>query len=257
MQADQYRFMFEAEDHHWWYVGNHEIFLTILKGEKILKNGIKVLDAGCGTGRWLQVLKESCEIYETGVDNREIALNYSGTRGEMNLVLGDINSCLFNQSSFDLITSFDVIYHRDVDDDLAVKNFHSYLKKDGYLLLTVPAYSFLYSKHDAVVFTKRRYTKKEIKSLLEKNGFEIVKLSYCVSLLFPFALIKRLIDKISPDKKEIHNEIKIPSWVVNQLFLLIMRFENYLLKSISFPFGLSLLALVKKRSSANTHQPSI
>lgn len=239
--------MFQAEDHHWWYVGNHENFFNILKRRNILKDGINVLDAGCGTGRWLQILKRANKINEIGIDNQEIAINYSDNRVKMNLVCGDINNYIFKESSFDLITSFDVIYHRDVNDNLAIKNFYSYLKNEGYMLLTVPAYSFLYSKHDEVVYTRRRYTKKQIKLLLENNGFEIIKISYCVSLLFPLAFIKRIFNKLFRTEKESHNELKMPSVIINQFFLLIMRIENYLLNYISFPFGLSVLALAKKR----------
>jgi hypothetical protein len=83
--------------------------------------------------------------------------------------------------------------------------------------------------------------------LLENNGFEIIKISYCVSLLFPLAFIKRIFNKLFHTEKESHNELKMPSVIINQFFLLIMRIENYLLNYISFPFGLSVLALAKKR----------
>jgi len=239
--------MFEAEDHHWWYIGNHENFLNILQKNNILKNKIIVLDAGCGTGGWLQILKNSYKINETGIDNREIALKLAASRGNMNLVYGDINTYRFTESSFDLITCFDVIYHRDVNDELAIQNFKRFLRNDGHLLLTVPAYSFLYSKHDEVVHTNKRYTKNQIKLLLENNGFEIVKISYCVSLLFPVALIKRIFDKLFSAKDEEHNEVQMPSKMVNQLFFSVMRIENFLLKYISFPFGLSIMVLAKKR----------
>lgn len=246
MQIEQYKYMFDAEDHHWWYVGNHENFLNILERHKILKNGINVLDAGCGTGRWLQILKRAYIINETGIDNQEVAIDFSRTRGKMNLICGDLNTYVFKESSFDLITSFDVICHRDVDDNLAIKNLHSYLKNDGSLLLSVPAFSFLYSKHDEVVYTRRRYTKKQIRLLLENNGFEIIKISYCVSLLFPLAFIKRVFNKLFKNEKGSHNELNMPPLIINQLFLLIMRIENYLLKYISFPFGLSVMVLAKK-----------
>jgi len=248
MESNQYKFMFEVEDHHWWYVGNHENFLTLLQRHDILKDEIYVLDAGCGTGRWLEILKKSNTIFETGIDNQEIALEYARTRSKMNLRLENINKCIFKESSFDLITCFDVIYHRDVNDELAIQNFKKYLRNGGCLLLTVPAYSFLYSKHDEVVHTNKRYTKKQIKILLEKNGFEIIKISYAVSLLFPFALIKRILDKLfftnKNDNKE-HNEVKMPSKRINQIFLSVMRFENFLLKYISLPFGLSVIVLAK------------
>lgn len=240
--------MFEAEDHHWWYVGNHENFLNILQRKNIFKNGIIVLDAGCGTGKWMEILKKSYKINETGIDYNETALEYARTRGKINFRQGDINKCIFNESSFDLITSFDVIAHHNVNDSLAIKNFNTYLNNEGYLLLTVPAYQFLHSKHDEVVQQDKRYNRKQIKLLLENNDFEIIKISYSVCLLFPLALIKRILNKLFACKVEEHNEVKMPPKIINQLFLLVMRAENFLLRYISLPFGLSVLVLAKKKS---------
>jgi len=249
--------MFEAEDHHWWYVGNHENFLGLLKRKNILKDGLKVLDAGCGTGKWLEILTKSFNISETGIDYNETALEYARKRGKLNLKHGDINKPKFSESSFDIITSFDVICNTNVDDALAIKNLNSYLKNDGYLLLTVPAYQFLHSKHDEVVHQNKRYTKKQIKLLMGNNGFEIVKLSYCVSLLFPLALPKRILSKIFKSERvgkhaqaKEHNEVKLPPRFINQLFLSVMRFENFMLRYFSMPFGLSVMVLARKRTSS-------
>jgi len=249
MEPNQYKYMFEVEDHHWWYVGNHENFLSLLHRKNILKDGINVLDAGCGTGKWLEILKQSNKITETGIDYEEIALEFARTRGNLNLRIGDINQCIFKESSFDLITSFDVICNTNVDDSVALKNLNFYLKEDGYLLLTLPAFQFLHSKHDEMVHQNKRYRKKQLKKLIENNGFEVVKISYCVHLLFPVAILKRVFDKIFSANKEDHNEVKLPSTTINQIFLAIMRFENFLFRFISFPFGLSVLVLAKKRSS--------
>jgi SAM-dependent methyltransferase len=186
-------------------------------------------------------------VTETGIDNREIAIEYSRKRGDLNLLLGDVNNSLFTESSFDLITCFDVLSSHGVNDNLAVKNFHSYLKNKGVLLLTLPAFQFLYSKHDQVVNTNRRYLKSQLKTLLESNGFEIIKISYCVSLLFPLALIKRIFDKLFSTNDKDHNEVRMPSKIVNQLFLYVMRSENFLMRYFSFPFGLSVMALARKK----------
>ena len=132
MELNQYTYMFEVEDKHWWYVGNHENFLNVLKKNNILKDGINVLDAGCGTGGWLRLLKKTYKINETGLDNHEIALELAESRQEMNLIYGDINTYPFTESSFDLITCFDVIYHRDVNDELAIQNFNRNLKNNAF-----------------------------------------------------------------------------------------------------------------------------
>jgi len=247
MELNQYQYMFEAEDKHWWYVGNHENFMSLLKRQRLLKDHVRVLDAGCGTGKWLDLMKKSNTIIETGLDFQPKALEYARTRGAFNLLQGDVNAALFNPGSFDLITCFDVICNRHVEDNSVLSNFSSYLTSEGHLLITVPAYNFLKSKHDRVVHTGKRYTRKQLKQLLEKNGFSIIKLSYTVSFLFPLALVKRMTDKLSFTDTKNHNEVKIPPQIINKLFLCVMRIENTILKFISLPFGLSVMALAKKK----------
>jgi SAM-dependent methyltransferase len=239
--------MFEVEDRHWWYVGNHEIFLDLLKRSRILADGIQVLDAGCGTGKWLEILKSTRDIAETGIDYQPLALELAGTRGKLNLMAGDVNQKMFPEASFDLITCFDVICNRNVDDDTAIRNFRDSLKPGGHLLLTVPAYRMLLSRHDEMVHQNKRYTRKQLRRLMERHGLEVVKLTYGVSLLFPFALIKRLADKMFRSHATEHNEVEMPIGFVNQCFLLAMRTEKFLLKQFSLPFGLSVMVLARKK----------
>ncbi len=248
MEPNQYRYMFEVEDRHWWYVGNHENFLGTLQRQNLLKDGISVLDAGCGTGKWLEILKFANDIAETGMDYQPLALELAGTRGKLNLMTGDVNQKTFPDATFDLVTSFDVICNSNVDDAMAIRNFYACLKEEGHLLLTVPAYRFLLSKHDALVHQNKRYRRKQIKKLMENNGFAIVTLTYCVSLLFPLALVKRIIGNLFLPVDAEHNEVKMPAPWINMLFLFIMRIENFWLRYMAAPFGLSVMVLAKKTS---------
>ncbi len=247
MDPIQYTYMREAEDHHWWYVGNHELFMKILKRDNVIKDGIRMLDAGCGTGGWLRFVKKSFSIHETGIDKYESALSFATADAPLNVIQGDVNELPFSPDCFDLISSLDVLYHREVDEKKAVSGICACLKNHGAFLVSVPAYSFLYSKHDKVVHTGRRYTKRRLKRLLVDNGFEIEKITYSVSLLFPFALIKRIFDKFSASETTDHNEVSMPPNAVNRLFLFIMRIENWLIQWCPMPFGLSVVALARKR----------
>ncbi len=227
--------------------GYHEIFLSLLKRNSILKDQIHVLDAGCGTGKWLSILKNSYNINETGLDFQPKALQYARTRGDFNLEQGDVNDRLFKGNSFDLITCFDVLCNRNINDPKVLSDFNMYLKKNGHLLITVPAYNFLKSKHDQVVHTGKRYTRKQLRLLLENNGFSVIKISYVVSFLFPLAFVKRITDKFFNMEKANHNEVKVPSKAINAFFLSIMRAENFILRFFSLPFGLSVMALAVKK----------
>ena len=252
MELNQYTYMFESEDRHWWYVGNHEHFLALLKSKNILRPGLRVLDAGCGTGKWLEILKKKAQINETGIDFQEVAIEYARTRGDMNLMQGDVNKKMFEQDSFDLITCFDVLCNAKVDDRKALENFNSYLSENGHLLLTLPAYKFMLSTHDKAVHTGKRYTRKQVKYLLKEAGFESVRSTYTVSLLFSLAFLKRIFDKLSHKDPLEHNEVKIPHPIINTLFLAVMRIENFILSLIPLPFGLSVVVLAKKKTN-ETH----
>lgn len=249
MELNQYNYMFESEDRLWWYVGNHEHFMSLLKRKKILKDNIHVLDAGCGTGKWIELLKSSNNIHETGMDFQELALSLARTRGNFNFIQGDVNQCLFKPNSFDLITCFDVLCNEKVDNKTALQHFNSYLTQGGHLLLTLPAYNFLKSTHDKAVHTGKRYTKTQVKRLLKEAGFDTVKVTYTVSLLFPLALLKRLADRTAKRNPLEHNEVKVPSPFVNRFLLSVLRIENFFLRYISLPFGLSVVVLAKKKSS--------
>lgn len=245
MEKNQYKYMFEAEDRHWWYVGNHKIFTEILIRNTILKNDSIALDAGCGTGKWLEILKNNFKITTFGIDYSETALQYAKLRGLDNLQQADVNNYK-TDTSFDLITSFDVICSNHVNEDTTIKNFYNLLNKNGYLLLTVPAYRFMLSRHDQVVHQNKRFRRKQIKMLLESNGFEVIKISYVVCLLFPLAFIRRMLNKLFASVKYEHNEVKVPVNFNNSVFLFIMGLEKIMLRYFSLPFGLSVMVLAKK-----------
>ena len=97
------------------------------------------------------------------------------------------------------------------------------------------------SNHDEAVFTERRYTKKQLRNLLEQSGFKIEKITYSNTILFPIALIKRL-----TEKKKQESEVKPVSNLTNKILTKVLNFEAKLLKNINFPFGLSIIAIVKK-----------
>ena len=246
MEPNQYRYMFEAEDRHWWYVANQERFLDLLKRHRLIRPGMKVLDAGCGTGRWLQVLTSAAPIEETGIDYSPLAIEMAKTRGPLHLEHGDLKTYPFPDSSFDLITSFDVICNINIEDEKMVQHFHHLLKDEGHLLMSLPAFKFLMGKHDRLVHQNKRYRLKTVKTMVNDNGFEIVKITYVMSLLFPFALVKRLAEKMAGDRKKEHNEVKVPGAFINKLFLSIARLENILIRHLPLPPGLSVMVLAKK-----------
>ncbi len=246
MEENQYRYMFEVEDRHWWYAGNHEHFLQMVRKRGLLKTAARVLDAGCGTGRWLQRLKAAGEIVELGVDYSPLALELAAERGSLNLQQADLNTLELQDNAYDLITSFDVICNANIRDAQVVGRLRRFMKPGGYLLLSVPAYRFLMGEHDKRVYQDKRYTPASVRKLIRQNDLIVEHLTCGVCLLFPLALMKRLSEKVFKKKKAEHNEVKMPSKYINAFFLAIMRLENSLQSRISMPFGLSVIVLARK-----------
>ena len=240
MEIKEYGTIFSLEQEHWWYKGMREISFSLLKKKTIGKN-LRILDTGCGTGFNILELKKYGKVY--GIDFSREALRFCKIRNLRNIHLGTIENLKFKNNYFDIITSFDVIYHLGVKNDLkALKEFHRVLKKGGYLVLRVPAFNFLYSGHDKVVHTKRRYTKKELSGKMESAGFKIERMSYLNFFLSPFVLIARLLNR---DKEQL--EITKTNPHLNKILFLVLALESKLLNFIDFPFGVSIIALARKK----------
>ncbi|MBU4311299.1 MAG: class I SAM-dependent methyltransferase, partial [Candidatus Omnitrophica bacterium] len=123
MEDKEYKLLFNSEDTYWWHNGLHSIALELLPLRHFLnKNGIRVLDAGCGTGGWLKKAKDF--FWATGIDISEKALSFSAKRGLDNLVKADVINLPFKADTFDIVTAFDILYHRRVVSDTAgIKEF--------------------------------------------------------------------------------------------------------------------------------------
>jgi len=149
----------------------------------------------------------------------------------------------YDEGLFDVITALDVIEH--IDDDVgSLKAMHSLLKPDGKIVITVPAYMFLWSSFDEINEHKRRYTRPELREKLIEAGFTIEKISYYNTLLFPAVFIVRMLNIIL--NRDGASDIDMPSKPVNSILGFIFGLEKYLLRAFNLPFGVSVLAVVKK-----------
>jgi SAM-dependent methyltransferase len=164
MNPEEYRVMAELEGVQWWYAGMRRIARALL--EPLLpeagSRSRRILDAGCGTGWNLQALSVFGETH--GVDLSPLAASATRRRGGR-VSLGNLLSLPYGSASFDVVTSFDVIYHAWVVDDVqAVRELARVLKPGGVLLLKAPALKILWGAHDEAVLSRHRYTRPEMES---------------------------------------------------------------------------------------------
>ena len=233
-----------VEDRHWWYVGRRRILEGVVKS-LALPVGAEILDAGCGSGCNLEWLARFGAM--TGLELSDDSLEYARQRGVGSIVAGSVEEIPLPDESFDLVTSFDVIEH--VDDRRALRELHRVLRPGGHLLVSVPAYPFLWSEHDARNHHRRRYTVRTLLEVALATGFDPRWSSHFNLLLLPAAAAHRLIAGFSlpPEDGARRSEFELTSGWLNPLLRLPLEVEAALLRvGARIPAGLSLMALFAK-----------
>lgn len=245
MDPREYELMYQVEDRHWWYKGMETITRAMLN-RWVQISTPRILDAGCGTGAAMTTyLADYGKV--TGVDLYPQALEFCRKRNAPRLARASVLNLPFAPASFELVTSFDVLYERAVSSEgTALDEFFRVLSAGGYILLRLPAYDWLRGQHDERVHTNRRYTKNLVKELLEYSGFVVEHLSYANTFLFPLAVAKRLSEKIF-STKEYHSDLSLNVGGFNSTLKNILASEAPFVAQTSLPYGLSVFAVGRKR----------
>lgn len=237
MQEKAYELIENFEDWFWWNRARKNIIIdTIINNIDNLESK-KLLDIGCGSGDFLSSISKYIPDC-IGIEGYE----YHHKKYN-NIRICNIFDNGLEAHSFDIITALDVMEH--IENESNFLNEIKRLSNGKYILLTVPAYQFLFTYHDEINNHYRRYNKNRLKKVLLENSFEIVKISYFNFFLFPPFFIVRIIDKIF-NLKRIEKEKKS---IFNELLYKIFNFEKYLLRKINLPFGSSLIALCKLKGN--------
>ena len=248
MNEEEYEKLYKFEHFYWWHVGRRYVLSSFLK--RFLKNREnQILEIGCGTGGNLEILSKWGKV--TGLDISERALDFCRKRGFNNLLLGRVEEMNFPNGSFDLVIALDVLEHLK-EDKRVIRESWRVLKEGGCFLATVPAYQFLWSEHDEALEHYRRYSLLDFSNKLRQAGFNIVKMSYLVSFVFPAVLGYRILRKILfPKSKKNIAYVFLPK-PINFFFTILLKLESFLLKYFNLPFGTSIICIAQKPKSQNS-----
>jgi len=241
MEPREYGTMFGVEEHHWWYHGNHDLFLHFAS-RAISRSGpqARVLDAGCGTGMLLARLNHSGAV---GLDFSALALDFTRRRGLRRLVRASAWQLPLADQSFDLVICNHVLAHLGRGNDLkALQEFHRVLRPGGRLLLAVPAFRFLWGEHDDAVHVKHRYRAGELASLVEQAGLVSEQISYYNLAILPPTWAVRLGQKVfglrnDRPRSDLHTP---PPWLNRRLTRLLLAENRWLKRGRSLPAGVSI-----------------
>jgi len=250
MEREEYQRLFDLENELWWFLGMRCISSALL--DRYLpgrQSERSILDAGCGTGGMLETL---CVYGQTvAMDASTPALGFASKRAAAPLIQADVCRLPFASKTFDLVTSFDVIYHSGVSsDDEALLEMARVLRPHGLLLLRVPALNLFRGRHDIAVHTRRRYKRRELEEKLKQAGFAPEFVSYLNCVLLPLAVLRRGVDRLFRPAYHGSEVEPVSSWL-NQSLLWILMLEAKWIRSGTLPFGLSLVAVGRKHSTAS------
>lgn len=247
MNIDEYGRMYAVEDTHWWYVGMREATLGLLNGhlDDSAPQRPRILDAGCGTGGLLIHLEKLG--WAAGVDLSATALSFARRRELPHLARASVEALPFADATYDLVTCMDVLYHLQVQEDLAaLAEFRRVLRPGGWLLVKVPAFEALRGQHDQTVHTRHRYTIRELCEKLAVSGFQVERATYANTLLMPLAAAKRGLEQVLPLAPEGSSDIAPPSGWLNHILTVVLQAEARLVQRVDLPVGVSAMALARR-----------
>ena len=240
MHPNAYLEMANTEARHWWFVGRRAILTSVISN-MTLQQSARILEIGAGTGGNLSMLSRfgSVSALETDATARSIAK--AKTDGRVDIRAGLCpNDIPFPPQSFDLVCLLDVLEH--IEDDVpTLMACKKLLASSGRLLLTVPAYSWLWSAHDEFLHHKRRYHVPDLRVKLAKAGLHIDRISFFNTLLFPLVALGRLKDRFL--KRPLATGADVPIALINHFLSNIFGAERLLLRTCDLPFGVSLLVI--------------
>ncbi|MBI4545324.1 MAG: class I SAM-dependent methyltransferase [Gemmatimonadetes bacterium] len=248
MEADLYPQFFALEERHWWFRAMRALQWQLLR--QVAEPPGRVLDVGCGTGRWLEELQ--AEFQADGCDLAGEALRFSRTRGIERLVQASALELPYRDGSYGLVTALGVLEHVD-DDARMLRELFRVLRPGGRLLLLTSGHPALWSEHDELVHHKRRYRRPELRARVEQAGFRIERLTHANLALLPAAVGLRSVRFLLPRRSRAGSgspDLFQPPWPLNQALYAILRLEAALLRAVDLPAGLGILALARRPGGA-------
>ncbi len=239
MEREVYDRMAVLESVHWWFVARREVLTSVIEQARLPQDA-RLLEAGCGTGGNLGMLRRfgRVDAFEPDAGARGYVRTTHGVSPAEGALPDDVP---FPDHAFDLVVALDVIEHVDRPRE-SLQRLARCVRPGGHLLVTVPAYAFLWSRHDERHHHKRRYTKPQLAAELEGAGARIRLCTYFNTLLFPAIAGVRVAKNLA---RLDSSDDAMPSARTNRLLRHVFAAERALVGRFPLPFGVSIVALAQ------------
>lgn len=240
MDRSVYERMDAQEAEHWWFVARRRIIAAAIRRLVSLPDAPRILEAGCGTGGNIALLESfgTLRAFEYDADARGVAESKTGIAVPFGALPDDIP---YPNERFDLICLFDVLEHVEPDAD-SLRALAARLAPGGRILLTVPAYPWLWSHHDESHHHFRRYTRESLSQVAGQAGMTVERAFHFNMFLMPVILgvraLKRLVGSHAADDG-------MPGAAMNRLLTGVFGAESHLVGRVPMPVGVSLGAVLK------------
>jgi SAM-dependent methyltransferase len=234
--------MAEHDQVHWWYVARRRILAELIRREGRLPADARILEIGCGTGHNFEMLRRFGRLDALEVDGEARAL----ASRRLGHAVGDAALPALAgvpERTYHLIALLDVLEHVDGDRE-ALSSIAAKLAPGGFILVTVPAYQWMWSAHDVAHHHKRRYSKRGLRRAAEAAGLKVRRIGFFNSLLFPLAAVVRIAGRLAGKSS---SDDQLPPRPLNSAFEKIFGLERHLVGRVPLPAGVSLFALLSTR----------
>ena len=251
MDRSVYQRMAQHEERHWWFRARREILAALIRRLVAPRPDCRLLEVGCGTGGNLALLRRFGEVdaYEYDEEARRIAHEKSGTAVRPCALPSDIDA---PDGRYALVLLLDVLEH--IGDDIgSLKSVAPKLAAGGHVLLTVPAFPWLWSSHDVAHHHFRRYTPDSLRRTADAAGLQVVRIGYFNTLLFPLVVATRLVKRLT---RHPGSDDAMPGPAANALLRFIFGLERFLIGRVPMPFGSSIFMIAAPRRRESSPEPA-
>jgi len=232
----RYQEQYDLEDWHWWFRGRRRVIWALLRRAGV-PPAPRILDAGCGTGR--NLVEFGGLGAAEGVDLSGQAVEFCSQRGLRGVRKGSLEELPFEDARFDLILAIDVIEHMD-DDRRALAELRRVAAPGARLIVTVPAYQWLWSQHDESFHHRRRYTARRVREQVLATGWSPTVCTHFFATLLPPVALVRLLRPLRSGGNG-RSDLQIAPAALNRGLELPVRAEARLIeRGVRLPAGVSI-----------------